>query len=299
MSKIIYQPKKFAASSLIIIVQANTIVEAYAAQGLRLTLRQLYYRFVAQAFIANHQKEYKRLGSIINDARLAGLLSWDAIEDRGRNLNRFSMWSDPSSIIGSCVSSYLTDRWRHQDVRLEVWVEKQALEAVIEDACEPFDVPSIACKGYMSQSEMWRAAQRFLKYQRAGKRTTIIHLGDHDPSGIDMTRDIFDRLNKVFGTKVKVDRIALNMDQVEELNPPPNPAKMTDARFASYSEEFGDESWELDAIEPASLNDLITAKIRENMDAERWDESTEKMEEERSLLESCSDRWDEVVDLLS
>lgn len=81
------------------------------------------------------------------------------------------------------------------------------------------------------------------------ERRVILHLGDHDPSGIDMTRDISDRL-ELFGADVEVKRIALNWDQIDEFTPPPNPAKLSDSRAGAYIAEYGDESWELDALEP-------------------------------------------------
>jgi aspartate/tyrosine/aromatic aminotransferase len=42
-------------------------------------------------------------------------------------------------------------------------------------------------QGYVSQSEMWGAAERLKKVSR-GKDIVILHLGDHDPSGKDMSR---------------------------------------------------------------------------------------------------------------
>jgi len=90
MPKIAYKDKNFSPSTLAVIDQANEIIDEYQTDGLKLTLRQLYYQFVSRALIANKQSEYKRLGSIINDARLAGLVDWKAIEDRTRNLKRNS-----------------------------------------------------------------------------------------------------------------------------------------------------------------------------------------------------------------
>lgn len=297
MPKIAYVPKRFSAGSRRIIEQANDIITSYQAQGLSLTLRQLYYRFVAAALIPNKQSEYKRLGSIINDARLAGEIDWEAIEDRGRNLNHISAWTDPGDIINSCARDYAIDLWEGQDNRVEVWVEKQALEAVIEDAASDLAVPSFACKGYTSQSEMWRAAQRFASYQRQGYTPVIIHLGDHDPSGIDMTRDIRDRL-RTFEVPMEVNRIALNMDQVGKYTPPPNPAKLSDSRAHGYIYAYGDDSWELDALEPAVLRDLIQDTIREYLNEPEYDARVAQQEEERELLEKASQQWDDVSDFL-
>lgn len=297
MTRICYVDKNFAQSSLAIITVANDIIQEYLDAGYSLTLRQLYYQFVARDLIENSQRSYKRLGSIINDARLAGMISWDAIEDRTRNLQKDSTWDNPSGVIRSAAASYAIDLWKGQDCRLEVWVEKDALIGVMEKACEPLQMPFFSCRGYTSQSEVWGAAQRHLGYQKTGQDAVVLHLGDHDPSGMDMSRDIQDRLH-LFGAGTHVRRIALNMDQVDQYSPPPNPAKLTDSRCASYLEEYGDESWELDALSPKVLVALIEDEARAFMDQDLFDEREEKQEKERELLELASDKWYDVVEFL-
>ncbi len=285
MPLIKFRDFRFRADALAVIEQVNAIVNEYQGQGFRLTLRQLYYQFVARGLIANQQREYKRLGSIINDGRLAGLIDWNAIEDRGRNLQSFSSWSSPAEIIKVAASSYRMNPWRTQRSYVEVWVEKEALIGVVEIPCARRRVPHFACKGYTSQSEMWLAAwHRFRGSIRDGKRVTLIHLGDHDPSGIDMTRDIEDRLAMFGAVDVRVRRIALNMDQVEEHSPPPNPAKFTDSRCAGYVEGFGSESWELDALEPSLLDSLITGEIEALIDEDAWNAAMEEEGRDRKKL---------------
>ena len=256
-----YIEKNFKAQSLWLIQTANEIIEEYQAEGMSLTLRQLYYQFVSRGMIPNKQREYKKLGSVISDGRLAGLIDWEAIEDRTRYVRRNSHFADPADVIRAARYSFQLDHWEGQEYRVEVWIEKEALTGVISGICEQLDVPYFACKGYVSQSEMWKAAQRLLHHLEMGRAPVIIHLGDHDPSGIDMTRDIIDR-NEVFeADMVEVERIALNMDQVEEYNPPPNPAKLSDTRSSGYISKYGNESWELDALEPRVLRRLIEEKV--------------------------------------
>src|SRR5260221_8363278 len=103
MAKELYVDRNFSAGSLALIDQANTIIADYQRQGFTLTLRQLYYQFVARGILPNKQTEYKRLGSVINDGRLAGLIDWEAIEDRTRNLEENAHWSSPSAIIEACA----------------------------------------------------------------------------------------------------------------------------------------------------------------------------------------------------
>lgn len=303
MPKILYTEHKFNAAALSIIETASTICDEYAAAGYDLTLRQLYYQFVSRALIANKDSEYKRLGDIINNARLAGLIDWDHITDRTRNLKRLSHWDGPGDIVRACASQFRTDKWATQPSRVEVWVEKEALAGVVQRPAERFDVPWFCCRGYVSQSEMWSAARRLIDYVENGQSVLVIHLGDHDPSGIDMSRDIVDRL-QLFAQdisvtrdeeldactpSISVHRIALNMVQVQRYTPPPNPAKITDSRAMEYIRRFGDESWELDALDPATIDNLISNQIRSVLDETAWQQTLEsERNAKRRLTEIAS-----------
>lgn len=297
MPAIKYKDIRFRADTLAVIAHARNIVTEYQEAGYMLTLRQLYYQFVARALIPNTMKEYKRLGGIINDARMAGLLDWDAIEDRTRNLVALSHWDTPADIIRSAAASFRVDLWEDQPTRVEVWIEKEALAGVFQRVAQQFDVAFFACRGYTSQSEMWGAAQRLRGYIKGGQECVILHFGDHDPSGLDMTRDIRERLAG-FGARVDVRRLALNMDQVNTYDPPPNPAKDTDSRFIGYRDEFGDESWELDALEPQVLAGLVEDELATLVEEDRMDARKEEMALGKRLLQSTSDRWEDVVDFL-
>lgn len=280
--KILYRDLNLKAGSLAIIEQANAIIDEYTRQGFQLTLRQLYYQFVARGIIKNKQTEYKRLGSIVSDGRLAGLISWHAIEDRTRNIRKNAHWDTPKDIIAAARNSYAIDMWENQPTHVEVWIEKDALIGVIEAVCRDNDVTYFACRGYSSQSEQWNAGQRF---SHEGKPTIILHLGDHDPSGIDMTRDNEERLSMFAGEPVEMRRLALNWDQVQEHNPPPNPTKMTDSRAESYVREFGKECWELDALEPRLIAELIQREIDDIRDPDLWEAAEARLAADQSKLE--------------
>lgn len=288
-----YIEKKFGKSARAVIEKANEIIKEYAGMGFSLTLRQLYYQFVARGLIPNKLTEYKRLGSIINDARLAGLVPWDAIEDRTRNVTFPVTWKSPQEIMKAAVSSYKLDPWVDQDVRLEVWIEKEALVGVIEEVCSNWRVPFFACRGYVSQSEQWRAGVRIADQgDDYNQETVIIHLGDHDPSGIDMTRDIQSRLRMFAERPVTVQRIALNMPQIDEMNPPPNPAKMTDSRFGGYVDQYGTESWELDALPPQFISELIDSTIQSYVDQDAYDEVIEKENAQKDQMREMINNLD-------
>lgn len=284
-----FQSFNFKPDTLAMIKKANSIIQELMAAGYTLTLRQLYYQLVSRDIIANKQTEYKRLGSILNDARLAGLIDWDSIEDRTRNLESVGHWSTPEDIINACAQSFRIDKWETQPCRVEVWVEKDALVGVLEKACRKLDVAWFSCRGYTSQSELYGAGKRLAEYISAGQEPVIIHLGDHDPSGIDMTRDIHDRLSMFAEEKIEVRRIALNMDQIERYSPPPNPAKITDSRFEGYQRIHGEESWELDALTPQIIDDLITREVEDFIDHDKMQEAEEEEAQHRKKLAKLAD----------
>lgn len=298
MAKIKYIERTFQPASRATIEQANAIIAQYTAQGYKLSLRQLYYRFVATGLRPNTERSYKNLGNLMNDARMAGLVDWDAIEDRTRNLEQNSHWADSQDMMESAAEWFAIDKWHNQPYRPEVWIEKDALVGVIAGMCEKLDVPYLSCRGYASVSEMWAGAMRMRFWAKSREQIPIIFdLRDHDPSGIDMTGDVRRRM-KVFTGGLKVERLALNWDQVEQYNPPPNPAKVTDSRADAYIAEFGESSWELDALEPDVLHGLIEDAVLGVRDEEKWEEAVEEQEDMRKQLSAVEERWPDVLGFL-
>ena len=292
MPKIKYIPHNFTADTMIIVEKANEFLEDYDEQGYSVTLRQLYYRFVSEDLIENTQKSYNRLGSIINTARLAGMVDWSFMEDRTRNLVELEHFDGADDALQKLASWYHVDMWERQPIRPEVWVEKDALVGVVERICQKLDVPFFSCRGYTSQSEMWNAGQRMQRHVDNGQEVHVIHLGDHDPSGIDMSRDITDRL-KMFMGGVEFRRIALNMDQIERYGPPPNPAKITDSRAKEYIKEYGESSWELDALTPSVLTELIRNEITFLTDHEIYQEDVERASDVKQRLVELARNWND------
>lgn len=301
MPHIQYRDFNFKDDRRALIDQANDIIRVYRGQGYTLTLRQLYYQFVSRDLIPNTERSYKNLGSAISDGRDAGLIDWDAIEDRGRGIKAWLIEEDERSVLEDIEYRFAMDFWQRQNCYVEVWVEKDALSSVIERACRKYSVPYMPCKGYLSASEAWRAGQRFEDAGEMGaERLVMIHLGDHDPSGIDMTRDNEERLQLYSrGADIEVRRIALNMDQVRQYDPPENPAKVTDTRAKDYIRNYGHSSWELDALEPSILERLIHSEIETLIDFETWHETEAEQEERREVLKSLHDRFDDIKEFLA
>lgn len=341
--KLAFKGKKFSGEAKTIVDLAVEIMDDYESQGYKLSLRQLYYQLVSRNTVENTEKSYKRVGDIIADARMAGLIDWDMIEDRGRECITPSHWTSPGEIVETCASAYRIDKWASQPVFCEVMVEKQALEGILEPVCRRLDIPFTANKGYSSATMMYHQGRKlreqflmrcralavgdahagdiprfpvdFLSDGRGHKfgqwlsehgfleehmpirlsakgrkhgfpRIVVFYLGDHDPSGIDMTRDVADRLCEFSDmTPIEVRRLALNMDQIEELQPPENPAKVSDSRARKYIERFGESSWELDAVSPEQLAALVTDAVQELRDETIWAKAEAREKKERRSLD--------------
>lgn len=319
--KICYAPKRFSADRLAFIQRCDEVCRQYAAQGYDLTLRQLHYKifleypddrrwsWTGSTWVRdpngtkNAQPNYKWLGELIADARMAGLISWDIIVDRTRSLMGKRHWDKPSDLINEMSKQYAIDRWDDQDNYVEVFVEKDALEGVIGRICTEMDVPFFSCRGYTSLSSMWEAGQRLIERLHKGKKIHIIHLGDHDPSGLDMSRDIKERLDTFIGShmtgeSVHVLRVALNKPQIERLRLPPSPTKGGDSRTPEYEAEHGEDCWELDAMEPAEINAIVEKAVKHYRDEKKWAASAKKEERGRKTLQTLYAEFPSVIEFL-
>jgi hypothetical protein len=295
----VFIPCKPHAATLVVVEQANSIIDEYLAQGFALTLRQLFYQFLARALLENLFKQYKRLGTIIRNARDGGLIDWDALEDRTREVNTHSFWNNPAGIISAAAHSYREDLWAGQRYRPEVWIEKDALLGVIEAICIELRVPYFAHRGNNSQTLQYQAGKRFAEYIDQGLIPLVLHFADHDPNGIDMTRDNEERLALYARAKIEVRRLALNLDQVRQYNPPPSFVKEGDKRTSGYRERFGtDECWELDALSPTVIADLIRTEIESLIEPKAWAKALAREQRGRKLLGAAAENWTQVEKLL-
>lgn len=297
-----YVNKNFRADALDTISTMTQIVDQYLRQSLRMTVRQLYYQLVARDIIENTENSYKRITSLVNDAKMAGLMDWEAMEDRTRSFIRRNEWESGAIRMQQVAKYYHEDMWVNQETRVFAIVEKEALAGVLEGVCQQFSMPLLAARGYPSGTVLREFAESdLLPALQSGQRCLILHLGDHDPSGIDMSRDLEERMRLFCGldesgcddyaNNLEFDRIALNMHQIEELRPPPNPAKSTDARFSDYRRRYGSSSWELDALQPTYLAGLIRDSVEQVIDDERWQIRIEAIEHVKKELTVVSNEF--------
>lgn len=303
MSKIKYRETKITKNNMKRLLLINSIVEEYQRIGLVLTLRQLYYQLVTRDVIPNVASEYAKLSRLLKEGRMAGIVDWDAIEDRLRQVEKASSWDGPEEIMDTVISQYRRDRREGQKTYVEVWVEKDALSGVLTRVTNPAGVPIMVNRGYSSASAMHDAWSRFRSkvLHEEFQRVRILYLGDFDPSGLDMIRDIEGRITEFYDGRgiygksfdFEIIPIALTREQIDTYNPPPNPAKLQDPRAGGFVEEHGYSSWEVDALNPETLDQIVRDAIAEFTDEDKAKEVLEQEEEERGKLRRLNDRIDE------
>lgn len=283
----------------------NKIIEEYRQQGYTLSLRQLYYQLVSRDVVPNQQKEYAKLSTLLTKGRMSGIVDWDAIEDRLRKPYIPYWVSGMAEAIRDTIEQYRINRMKGQATYLEVWVEKDALSEVLKRSTEPYHVRVMVNRGYSSTSAMHDAYKRFEEaiLEEREVKVVVLYLGDHDPSGMDMVRDIADRVKQFFWGKriqdveedegefnewfekhFEIQRIALNMEQIRRYNPPPNPAKFSDPRATGYVEKYGKQSWEVDALPPEVLHKLVQKHINENIDVDLFNSVVAGEEQDKAKL---------------
>lgn len=272
-------------------------VERYAAMGLRLTLRQLHYQFVINNWIVNHLAAYKKLGVILDDCRYAGIIDWDDIVDRGRT-PRLPYWShNVADALDDTLQQYRVNRMANQDNHIEVWTEKDALSEIISNVTDKWHVRLCVNKGYTSSSAAYGSYERFVKHIQNEQKVTVLYLGDHDPSGLDMVRDIRERLMfmlsngtqlgyEVSDDELEIIPIGLTMEQIKKYKCPPNPAKLTDTRSPKYIKQFGKMSWEVDALPPEALVKIIDSNISKLVDMNVYEKELKRERDGRKELET-------------
>jgi len=293
----------------------NQILSEYG--DMRLTLRQIYYRLVADHNYPNKRSSYNQLSSQLVRAREEGLVDERRIEDRTRSflggyllhaitqqgelsfLSSYGGWTDPESFEEAVKEffldfweNYQLDMWVDQEYFIVVWVEKDALSRVVANVANEYRVITAPSRGYASYTYIKNIIARLPE----DKKIVILHFSDHDSSGLDMTRDLWERLRRYSGRNITVKRIALTYDQVQEYGLAPNPTKTTDTRAAAYIQKYGMECWELDAIEPKELQRLVLEAIKEYVDDEAWQASKQQEEEEKADLEETFQEWREKLE---
>jgi hypothetical protein len=267
---------KYQKKSLFLIERVNNILEEYKKQGIKVTLRQVYYQLVARDIIQNKDSEYRKLSSLLTNARYSGIIDWNAIEDRTRIPNIPNTFENIEHLLRVASENYQLNKWEKQDYYIELWTEKDAISSVIYPITQQYQVTLVVNRGYSSASSMYVSSQRFFQNRIKAnefsglKRSILLYLGDFDPSGLDMDRDIKTRFEE-FGVEVEVLRIGLTQEQISKYKLPRNPAKISDVRAKEFISKYGVNSYEVDALRPEVLQELIQSSILNYLKVEEFE----------------------------
>ena len=268
-----------------------------------LTLRQLYYRLVSRHLFPNTINSYKRLSRLMVRAREEGAVPVNCLEDRSRRIlgrgdtNYASAQDFLRRRLASLRESYKEFKlpmWDVQPNYILVSLEKDALSRLVSDIANQYNVRTFPTRGYPSFTYVQRMAG-YIRNRLKGKPTVVLYFGDFDPSGVDIERDLSDRLGKYKAGEFIVHRVALTRDQIVKYSLPPMPVKRSDARANDFMASYGDESVELDALDPNTLKLMVAQSIASYIDLGAW---RKKEEEIDSLQDWIRDKLANMEDLI-
>jgi hypothetical protein len=188
--KIQYKKGRLESKTSVLIEEANLIIEAWMENGFDLTLRQLHYQLVSRGKYENTQQNYNKLKYALVRARMMGIVDWAAIVDRTRSLRSIKHYDSAEDRFGLIHDGYAENLWDQQVNYVEVWIEKDALVGTIRKTCNAYDVPYFSCRGNSSTTALHEALERLMLKEQDGYQPVIIFLSDHDPTGLDMERDL-------------------------------------------------------------------------------------------------------------
>jgi hypothetical protein len=261
----------FRKKTLELLERIKLLLAGEYRDSLPLTLRQLFYIVISQpnAPLQNTYNDYQRLCRDLRNARYAGVIPFETIEDRTRYTSNLPFNLDDA------ISHYYPEAWAGQPRYFEVFVEKEALRSFFNRILRQHYVMLNVGRGYDSLSDVMEIAQRF--HEQNNKERCLFTFTDFDPSGDDIARDIDFRIGKClimlgeepsyFSEEEKradipnftTMKIALTEEQVKKHNLPPMFAKEKDPRASSFVDKYGSEAVvELDSLPPRILADIIS-----------------------------------------
>jgi hypothetical protein len=212
---------------------------------------------------------------------LAMPFSW--IVDNTRWMRKPRAFDSVEDALKDTADFYRRALWANQEDYVEVWLEKEAQAGVLYPVTGQYDVPLMVTRGYPSISYVYSAAETITEVE---KPTFIYYLGDHDPSGVDIPRNVEARLREFApDADITFERLAVRPEQIEDLELPTRPTKKTDTRAKS----FDGESVEVDAIDPDDLRDLVRGAIDWHIDSNMLTVTKAAEESEREILKRIAE----------
>jgi hypothetical protein len=254
----------------------------------RMTVRQCFYQLETAGLVPKSLGGYKRVQRQVLQMRREELLSWDFIADGTRWQRKPATYRDVDSYVELMARSYRRDLWQGQGLRVEVWLEKDALADVITDVTSKWDVPLMVSRGLSSVTFLHSAAMTAHDaYRLAGVSTFVYTLYDHDAGGERASKQIErDLPGHAPDVPIYVERLAVNEEQIEQWNLPTRPPTKEDPQATKWGNR---PAVELDAIDPARLTRLVEEAIERHVDRRAWNVQQAVEREERAGLLALTD----------
>lgn len=243
-----------------------------------MTVRQVFYQASVRGIVDKTETGYSKVQRALVDLRRRGRLRFDWIADNARWQRKPESFRSPAEAMRLTAHFYRKALWAEAADYVEVWLEKDALSAVVFDVTAEFDVPLMVARGYASLSFLHEAAETIAAQDRPAH---IYHLGDHDPSGVNAAEKIEETLREFApDAEIHFTRLAVLPHQIVEWELPTRPTKTTDSR----SKGFGDISVELDAIDARLLRQIVRDALERHLPADQLAVLKIAEESERDLL---------------
>ena len=246
-----------------------------------MTVRQVFYRAVSAKVIDKTEGEYKQtIVRLLTDMRRSGEIPFGWITDNTRWMRKPRTYHSLRGMLEVTKQTYRRALWDSQASYVEVWLEKDALAGVLYEQTEIWDVPLMVTRGYPSVSYLFAAGSTI---RDQGKPAFLYYLGDHDPSGRDITRATEAGLREFApDAEIYFERLAVTEEQIRLLHLPTRPTKATDSR----GKHFQGESVEVDAIPSSVLRALVQQAIEQHVNERELQRLREIERQEREALEN-------------
>jgi hypothetical protein len=246
-----------------------------------------YKLFTAGLIPSMATSDMARVYRLLKEARERDLIPWDWIVDETRSLERVSTWDDPEQYVECVHRSYRRDFWNLQPARVEVWSEKGTVRGVLDPVLDRYGVGFRVMHGFSGATTVHGVAQ-----DNDGRPLIALYVGDYDPSGLCMSEhDLPNRLVKYNGEHVELRRIALCPEHLVNLPSFPASDKRRDPRYRWFVDNFGQQCWELDALDPNTLREIVQQAIEAEIEPEAWQRCATVERAERESLRTVLDSW--------
>jgi hypothetical protein len=159
-----------------------------------MTLRQLFYALVSESAIPKTEAAYAKLKRVMRDLREDGSVPWDWLVDHTRAVFRPRTFDGLEGLLNESADLYRRDLMRQQKVAIQLWAESDSIGSVIAQVADRYTIPTFIGRGYAARGYLWEAAKDAVAAHAAGKEVVILHVGDYDPSGEDIFRDVEETL---------------------------------------------------------------------------------------------------------